>query len=484
MVYIDTDIPEISAELAEEIRLFIDERHILPLEGDAEEGSYVVRLRTELQDEKWNNVCALVQDGKTLSTYSALTEAADESDMLLYKKLRKHGAKAAVYRCLKGHFAAEQPWGSLTGVRPTKLYREMSNANGEEAAKIKLAGDYDVSQKKLALLERIHSVQKPIIDSVGEKDIDIYVGIPFCVSRCAYCSFASSLTSRNGAPERRYVEALLKEMDAVEAILDTRKVRCVYFGGGTPTALAPTELERLIKRIVRYGAIEFTVEAGRPDTLTDETLAMLRENGVGRISVNAQTTSDETLKLIGRSHGSKDFFRAFEKARSYGFDFINTDVIAGLPGEDTEVFARTMRDVASLTPENITVHTLAIKRASDFGKANSGKFASRDEAERMLEAADAILSEGGYAPYYMYRQKYMTGNMENTGYSFSGKECIYNVDIMEETADILAFGAGAISKRLFPEENRLERAAGVKDIAMYIERIDKMAMRKLELFCG
>jgi len=484
MVYIDTDIPEIAAELAEEIRLFIDERHILPYDEKAEEGSYIIRLKTELAEDKWKNTCMLIKDGVQLSEYSALTDAADEKDILLYKKLRKHGAKAAVYRCLKKYFDIEQPWGSLTGVRPTKLYREMSKTDGEDCAKRRLADDYDVSEKKLELLERIHAVQKPIIDSVAERDIDIYVGIPFCVSRCAYCSFASSLTSRNGDAERRYVEALLREMDYVERILDERNVRCVYFGGGTPTALQPEELERLIRRVMRYGAIEFTVEAGRPDTLSDETFAMLRENGVGRISVNAQTTSNDTLKLIGRSHCAEDFFAAFEKARSYGFDFINTDVIAGLPGEDTEVFAKTMRDVAALAPENITVHTLAIKRASDFGKANSGKFASRDEAGRMLETADEILGQGGYAPYYMYRQKYMTGNMENTGYSIPGKECIYNVDIMEETADILAFGAGAISKRLFADENRLERAAGVKDIAMYVERIDEMAKRKIDLFCG
>ena len=392
------------------------------------------------------------------------------------KKYKKRRAKQAVYRCLRDFFGGDRPWGSLTGVRPTKLYRETPDA------KAVFLEEFDVSTEKTALVRKICAIQRSFIESVAENDLDVYIGIPFCASKCAYCSFASSVATKTGQRERAYVDALLSELSILPELARGKRIRSVYIGGGTPTALAPAELERVLDAAMGIGAPEFTVEAGRPDTITPEKLKLIRQSGSNRISVNCQTTRDETLQIIGRAHTAADFFRAFALAAACGFENVNTDLILGLPGEDGAAFMHSLDDVLSLQPENITVHTLAIKRASEFGMRNVGRFLGADAAQRLLSQAHTALEAAGYEPYYMYRQKYMTGNMENVGYARSGKCCVYNIDMMEETASILSFGAGAMSKRVFPAENRIERAANVKDISLYIERWEEMAARKAALF--
>lgn len=480
MVSLKTNAPELAGEIAEEIRLFIDERRIEEAE-DAQEGYFL----TQHSEEKngFLSEAVLFVDGKEAAKGTCFLETEAHSE-LEYKKYKKRAAKQSVYNCLKDYFGKEMPWGSLTGIRPTKLLRKLMDEHGEAQALCMMQEDFFVNDEKRALAEQICRVQQDIIASADEKQVDIYIGIPFCTTRCAYCSFASGLTTKNGLAEQGYVDALLREIALSQPIFDRYAVRSVYIGGGTPSALRPDQLERVLQAAGKLarGTAEFTVEAGRPDTITREKLELIKEAGADRISVNAQTTHDATLVRIGRQHTAEEFFRAYELAREIGFDAINMDMIVGLPGEDTEIVAKTTRDLIDLNPENITIHTLAIKRASRFAAENAHAFASAEEAEQMLTRTRSMVMNAGYEPYYLYRQKYMAGNLENVGYAKPGKACIYNIDIMEETMSIVALGAGGISKRLFGAEDRIERAPNVKDLKHYTERTEEMAQRKLDLF--
>ena len=279
------------------------------------------------------------------------------------------------------------------------------------------------------------------------------------------------------------MDALLYEIEELREITNKYNIRSVYIGGGTPTSLRQEQFERVLRAagVLAKEAREFTVEAGRPDTITKEKLQLIKDYGANRISVNAQTSNDNTLKLIGRSHSYSDFLSSFALAKQAGL-LINTDLIIGLPGETQEDALKSVRDMISLRPENITVHTLAIKNASKFAKDNERGFMSAISAQTAVNASREVLKEYGYSPYYMYRQKYMAGNLENVGYSLPKQEGIYNIDIMEETTSILAFGAGGMSKRVYDLGNRIERTPAVKDITHYITRTQEMAQRKLELF--
>lgn len=480
MVFLITNTPEYANELSEEIRLFVAERKIEYAQEIAERG---ITLWHHLEEGAvWSHYVRLFMDGKEVSHYTHTTLSWEDADPLTYKKYRKRGAKTALFRCLVGYYQKKPRWGSLTGIRPTKLMRELAAAQGQAAAEKIFFKEFDVTEEKVQLAATICHNQSDIIASVKRDTADLYLGIPFCTSRCAYCSFASSLTSRDGKREEEYVAALLKELELCQPLLEKVQIRSVYIGGGTPTALPLNLLEAVVKAASRWATGEFTVEAGRPDTITQEKLACLKKNGVNRISINTQTTCDETLLAIGRAHTREDFIRAFRLASQFDFSAINTDLIIGLPGEGKKEFAKSLEDVLSLRPENITVHTLAIKRASAFGMANAHAFASGEEAEEILSYSQTALAQAGYQPYYLYRQKYMTGNLENIGYALPGKRCVYNVDIMEETASILAFGAGSISKRVNLEKNRIDRAANVKDIGLYQDRLEEMVARKKSLF--
>ncbi|MEA5004742.1 MAG: coproporphyrinogen dehydrogenase HemZ, partial [Christensenella sp.] len=398
-------------------------------------------------------------------------------------KLRKHHVKGMIYEVLHGYYGEDKPWGSLTGIRPTKLMHELAAKHGMDEAKRIFGETYFVTEPKISLAETIVGQQEGYRRSVRENDIDIYIGIPFCVSRCKYCSFVSRDIKFNTKLKDQYMACLLKEFDLMRGTLEKYRIRAVYVGGGTPTALGDDEFVQLLRAAGEYfpNPDEFTVEAGRPDTITREKLDRIKEAGAGRISINAQTTNDDTLKRIGRKHDAGDFFRAFELAKTYGFDSINTDIILGLPLETPEDTQRTLEDVTRFSPENVTVHTLALKNASDFALENQDLLDTRMVSE-MVEQSQSFLSEAGYLPYYLYRQKYMSGNMENVGFARQGKESVYNIDIMEEIVSVMAFGAGGISKKLYPEKNLLKRAANVKDIPNYIERTQEMADRKKELF--
>ncbi|MEI6101718.1 MAG: coproporphyrinogen dehydrogenase HemZ, partial [Eubacteriales bacterium] len=298
------------------------------------------------------------------------------------------------------------------------------------------------------------------------------------------CSFGSHTLTKKSAITGEYLDALAREIAGAKSLTDKRNIRCVYIGGGTPTALEAEELRRLFGILrVAYGAcVEFTVEAGRPDTINKDKLAAIRDAGATRICVNAQTTNPETLNRIGRTYGAGEFERAFRLVREAGFDFVNTDIILGLPGETMADIQKTLEDVCSFEPENVTVHTLAIKNAANLTLEDSTQFADAASVAAMVDWARAYLEGKGYIPYYLYRQKYMAGNLENVGYAKPGKLCAYNIDIMEEVADNMSFGAGAMSKRIFAAEKRIERSCNVKKVKQYIERLDEMIARKFELF--
>ena len=375
------------------------------------------------------------------------------------------------------------PWGSLTGIRPTRLMYELREGGIEgEQARVEMQRRFYVSPEKTQLLSDILDMQRGLIDTPDD-EYDLYIGIPFCTTRCAYCSFASGELG-NGALVEPYLAALKREMALSAALMAERglKLRAAYMGGGTPTALTADQLASLLDEALRLfpGAREWTVEAGRPDTIDRNKLRVLKERGIERISVNPQTFSDETLRVIGRAHTAQQTIDAFNLAREMGIHHINMDLIAALPGETEADFARSLEKTIALNPESITVHTLAIKRSSRLHEENR-YHADAEAAARMVTYARETLSGALYRPYYLYRQKYMAGNLENVGYAKSGYACLYNIDNMEETTRILALGAGAITKWLFPRERRIERAPNVRNIEQYIDRAEEMADRKRTL---
>ena len=472
--------PALFGEVCEVMRLFIDVRRIESLEA-AEPAPEGVSLLLSVYEAKKTVQCAAVvcEDGMRGTTYAHSCPAG--SGALGSKRVLKRAAKICAYRALSAYFHETLPWGSLTGVRPTRLLRDSEAALGEAGAKALFLNEFDVKPEKYALAKTILTTQAGLYPDPN--DIDIYIGIPFCASRCGYCSFASCTPDVFKDAENLYVDALLRELEGAERLLAGRRVRALYVGGGTPTALNETNLHRVLSRAAELArdAAEFTVEAGRPDTITAAKLDIIRGAGTGRVSVNPQTLRDDTLQRIGRAHTAAQFFEAYEIVKKLGFA-VNVDVIAGLPGEGANDTADTVRRVTVLCPDNVTVHTLAVKRASRFAQENLAYLPGDEEATAAVDAAQRILEEAGYQPYYMYRQKYMKGSQQNTGFSLPGAACLYNVDVMEELCDVMAFGAGAISKRIFLKKNRIERAADIKDVREYIARVDEMIERKRVLF--
>lgn len=466
-VCLQTPLTELYNDLGDVVRLFFGEVSVSAEKGDL----CIVHSMDELGH--------LVRIGEC-SARRPLTPAC--SDPLLEKRLRKRAAKSCLYDALKAYTGQKPPWGSLTGIRPTRLFFEqLEQGKSMEEAERALCKTFDLDADKASLLRQIAQVQRAL-SMPKPGDIDVYVGIPFCTTRCTYCSFAATDLKHGGPLVDPYVEAVQREMRLCAPSLAGYRVRCIYIGGGTPTALRVDQLAQVIETAKECFPCqgEFTVEAGRPDTITPEMLKMLREHGVGRVSVNPQTMNDETLRRIGRAHSAGDVVRAFGQIREAGFDAVNMDVILGLPGETLRDVEDTLSRIQQLDPDNLTVHTLAIKRASKLHEL--GQQPETPQAQQMVDFARQRAGEMGMEPYYLYRQKYMAGNLENVGYAKPGKACLYNVDIMEEIAPIAAFGAGAISKWLYPRTRRIERAPNVKNIEQYIQRVEEMARRKQALW--
>ena len=392
--------------------------------------------------------------------------------------------KTLLYRMLSERTGRVLPWGDLTGIRPvkiamTKLEEGWSNA--------RIAGymrdQFHVSVPKSALAVMIANREKYLLDRLAPREgYSLYIGIPFCPSVCLYCSFSSGPVSRWHDQTDAYVDALLLEMRECAGLFAQKKLQTVYIGGGTPTTLTTQQLDRVLCGIENCFDLrhvkEFTVEAGRPDSITREKLAVLRAHGIGRISINPQTMNQRTLDLIGRKHTVEEFVEAFSLAREMGFDNINTDLIIGLPREGLPEVAHTMQRIGELSPESVTVHALALKRAARLSLMKDlYRPVSFQASEEIMNLTMRANEARGLAPYYLYRQKNIAGNFENVGYALEGKECLYNILIMEEVQSILALGAGGSTKLVF-RDGHIERIENVKDILHYLQRTGEMIERK------
>ncbi len=394
-------------------------------------------------------------------------------------KYVKRFAKLALYEflCKKTRYSA--PWGALTGVRPSKLYYELLTKNKDEKIVANtLEKEYFVNKKKVNILEQIAREQSSI--QYDYNSIDFYINIPFCTSKCYYCSFISLPLNKCSNLIAPYMDALVCEINAtLEYLRDNNiTINTIYIGGGTPTAIGVENLERILAILPETK--ELTVEAGRPDTIDYEMLEMLSRRGVNRISINPQSFNDDTLRLIGRNHSADDVVAKYNIARQFNF-VINMDLIAGLGNEKLTDFKRTIQHTLSLNPDNITIHTLSIKRSSNL-KTNGGDVSKTGDVERMIKYSTKRLLRKGYKPYYLYRQKNMLGNLENIGFFRNDTMCEFNINSMEETLSVIACGANAISKRIDYRENKITRHANVKNIEEYITRIDEMIAKKLQLF--
>ena len=366
------------------------------------------------------------------------------------------------------------PWGALTGIRPTKLAYAEAAAGRDFRALFEKCG---VSPANIALIADVLRAQEGIY-AREEGAADLYIGIPFCPSKCEYCSFITADIGRTGKYVDAYLDALEREIAACRGLFG--KLNSVYIGGGTPLVLEPAQLRRVLDAAAPFAAgVEYTVEAGRPDVFTEEKLDLLRDYGVTRICVNPQTFCDDTLVRIGRRHTAADVYRAYEMARRYPFA---VDLIAGLTGESVGDFCASVDAAIALAPDNITVHTLCLKKGARL-KEEESRLCGAGLPE-MIAYSRAALYAAGYEPYYLYRQKYMAGNCENTGWTRPGKACVYNVDVMEEITDNIACGANAVGKKLFPAQARIERFGSPKDIPTYIGKIDPIIERKRALYCG
>ncbi len=478
-----TDKTEYVNDIADVIRLFVPGEAV-ELADAYTPADVVVRL-TVSENEFIANA-SVKKDGEASSYVQTMPYRGGSE--LLKKRFAKRCIKIAAFRAMKAAFPnAAVPWGSLTGIRPTRMLRELIDTEGEANAIRIMTDEFDVLPQKMELASRIVSVQRPIIDSVTPRDFDVYVGIPFCRTRCLYCSFASDIRTKKTDMEA-YLTALMRDISMGAAMVRelNMRPRAFYIGGGTPTILTVGELRELLCHITsEYDTKgkEFTVEAGRPDTITRDKLMVMRDVGVNRISVNPQTMCDRTLRLVGRDHTSEDIVRCYDMVREAGFECINTDVIAGLPNETAGNMRYTLERIAELDPECLTVHTLAIKRSSRLHE-HMEEYSLPDIAtvEAMTELGAQAAHELGMIPYYMYRQKYMTGNLENVGYAKPDGICVYNIDMMEDALSIMAHGAGSMTKRVFGEGGRIERVPNPKDVVTYISKLDTVNVQRRKLF--
>lgn len=401
----------------------------------------------------------------------------------------KNAVKRLVYKALYGITGKTLEWGDLTGIRPTKIARKLLDEGKNEDEILRyMQKTYLVGDKKgrlsIDIAKREREILKPL--HIKEGGYSMYIGIPFCPSTCLYCSFTSNPIAGFKDRVPLFLDALIKEIKAVGELRKGKILDSLYIGGGTPTSLGSEDLKSVLDAVAENfdlsHLLEYTVEAGRPDSITAEKLKVLKEHGVTRISVNPQTMNDDTLKFIGRHHTAKDVIRAFDLAREEGFDNINTDIILGLPGEKEAEVSHTIEELIKLGPDSLTVHSLAIKRASAlYERIREVGYDCLVNTDATMEIAAGGAERLNMKPYYLYRQKNMAGNFENTGYAREGAYGIYNILIMEELESIAALGPGSVSKVL-THEGKLVRDDNVKDVMTYIDRIDEMIERKRELF--
>ncbi len=463
-------------ELEKLCRIFLPFEKIVISE---EPGTEEIYGKTELKVIGEETVLSafLIMDGRQANFADTVDNSRSD-----YKKECERVLAVQLYKCftdITGNFAE---WGILTGVRPAKLYSSLCRQIGAQSAKKYFKEKLLVSDEKISLCNETHKTEDGIVANSTGDSFSLYISVPFCPTRCSYCSFVSHSVEKSHKLIPQYVEKLLLEIKETAKISKKNKLklRTIYIGGGTPTTLSAEEITTIMKTVNDNFDLsflsEYTVEAGRPDTVTQEKLAAIMKLGATRISINPQTMSDEILQNIGRKHTVKQTIESFKLAREMGFDNINMDLIAGLPGDTLESFKETVEKVIELNPENVTVHTLSYKRASNLSGTQNGGI-DKNIAE-MVRYARRRLTENGILPYYMYRQSKTVGNLENVGYAKPGTEGLYNVYIMDETHTILACGASAVTKMREPGGNYIERVFNYKYPYEYIDKFDEILARK------
>lgn len=483
--YINTN--HFANDIGEVIRLFLPMEEIRYEPLITEETNTQLGVFSLLQ-EKTAKAWVRFSDGRSGICLDEPVELGQ--DTIEKKRYQKRAIKRAVFMALMQAYPEKKfPWGCLTGIRPTKMVHDMLQTQSMEGVCETMRDYYMVMPEKIDLMTMVVEQQKKMDAERKKNDFDLYVGVPFCRTRCIYCSFAAYELGKKLALEKdvdQYIERVVGEIQENMRMVQDKgyALRSIYIGGGTPTALSRQQLQTIIETIQRScfkKPIEFTVEAGRPDTIDADKLQMLHDHGIERISINPQTVHDDTLRRIRRDHTYQQFLTAYSLAREIGFSCINVDLIVGLPGETPVLMRETMAEMRRLSPENLTIHTLAIKRSADLKRSMSSfEWPSAQQAEEMLEIGHSTALDMGLIPYYMYRQKYMSGNLENIGYALPQKESLYNVDIMEEATNILALGAGGISKWLF-SQGRIERQPNPKDIPTYCKKVEIMTKRRDEM---
>lgn len=484
MIIVTLNKPEFEYDIHSLIKAFYPEQNV---SVTAENKTYDEPAIWQMQIDYWEKSIHIAWQKNRFVEREFAVDFSDRAET-------KNRLKQNLYQMLCEHTGKTLPWGTLTGIRPTKIpMKLLEEGKTRDEIKKYMKDTYYASDEKIELSMDIAERELALLSKIDyENGYSLYIGIPFCPTTCLYCSFTSYPLVSWAKRVDSYLDALEKEIDYVAVKFAHKHLNSIYIGGGTPTTLEPYQLDRLIRKIKcsfdLSDCIEFTVEAGRPDSITREKLEVLRKHGISRISINPQTMKDETLKIIGRHHTVEQTIESFKMARDLGFDNINMDLIMGLPEESLEDVQNTMEQLKELAPDNITVHSLALKRAA---RLNMFKEDYKDykmvNTQEHMDLTAAYAKEMGLNPYYLYRQKSMAGNLENVGYAAPGKAGVYNILIMEEKQTIVACGAGSSTKRVWTKANpdgthRIERCENVKDVTQYIERIDEMIERKKRLF--
>ena len=469
------------------LTLFPGERPSYP-DRPAGEGEDSLTLSLSLGGRWATARAVLTRDGRRWTAAARAPVPAPDAGRVERDRVLQRVVKNAFYRAGVQALGREPPWGGLTGVRPVKLpTRALEQGATRRQADRLLRDLYRVSAPRRALALDCAQATLAAKRTLAPEDVSLYVGVPFCPTRCAYCSFVSADVGRTFSLMEPYVDALCREIAAAGAAVRRggRRIRSVYIGGGTPTTLSPALLDRLMGAL--EGAFdlsacaEYTVEAGRPDTITAEKLSVLRERGCTRVSVNPQSMDERVLAAIGRAHSAADILQAWDLVRRAGFPYANMDLIAGLPADTPEGFRASLDQVLSLGPENVTVHTLALKKGSRLTLEKNGALPAPEQVSAMLDYAWGALRAAGYAPYYLYRQKYMSGGFENVGWCRPGAESLYNICMMEELHTILSLGSGGVTKVIDPRAGSLVRQANPKYPKEYIETLDPILQAKENL---
>ena len=466
-------------ELVELIRVFFPGQEVISIDTKNDyigEGILIVNSLYEENGIKFATTSLYIND--------VLVKQSTENIELIeiygrsIDKYIRIGIKKSLYNTLISLNEAKIPWGILTGIRPVKIVHELLDRNIDDNEIIRvLTEEYKLYIDKAKLILNIGKKQRKYIEPLDKDKYSLYISIPFCPTRCLYCSFPALPIGRYENHIKEYISKLIYEINNISKMMKGKNINTVYIGGGTPTAIPPTELEKVIHCIYNnFGQKdikEFTVEAGRPDTITEDYLRMLNKNNIRRISINPQTMNDGTLKLIGRQHKTEDIIKTFKLAKEIGFDIINMDLIIGLPGEDILHVKKTLEEIKKLDPLYNCIITI-----------DKYSLQPQNILSTMLNETMEYSKDMGLEPYYLYRQKQILGNFENVGYCKPKMECIYNIAMMEEKETIMAAGMGSVSKIFFPEENRIERVPNFKDLKEYVERIDELIENKKVMLEG